>query len=181
MRLSSDKMYHLIAPRPVAVITSLNSTDTPNAMVVSFISPVSFNPPILMISLAPVRHTYQNILKSGEFVVNILSKRYSRQILRCAAKYQEGADKVAQAGLRTITSKIVSAPRIKEAKIWIECKIRDSKLVGDHFAIFGEAVAIEVKDDVLKDGKVDMRKVDPMLHISKDDFAVDFKLMKYKR
>jgi flavin reductase (DIM6/NTAB) family NADH-FMN oxidoreductase RutF len=181
MKLDPKKSYRLISPRPTVVITTLNSTNVPNACVVSFISPVSKSPPILMISLTPVRHTYKNIIKNGEFVVNILGKRYIDQMLRCAAKYQEGVNKIQQAGLGWYTSKIVTPPRIREASAWLECKVTESKELGDHIAIFGEVLEAEAKDGIIKDGKVDLSKINPVLHISGSEFATDFKAVKHKR
>ncbi len=180
MRLDLKKSYKLISPRLAVAITTLNSTDTPNACVVSFISPVSKSPPVLMISLAPVRHTYKNIINSGEFVVNILGKRYIDQLLRCAAKYQEGVNKIQQADLDWYSSKLVSPPRIREASAWLECRVTESKKIGDHIAVFGEILEAEVKGSVIKDGKVDLRAINPVLHIGGSDFATDFKIIKRK-
>jgi flavin reductase (DIM6/NTAB) family NADH-FMN oxidoreductase RutF len=181
MKLDPKKSYKLISPRLTVVITTLNSTNMPNACVVSFISPVSMSPPLLMISLAPVRHTYKNIINSGEFVVNILGKRYIDQMLRCAAKYQEGVNKIQQAGLGWYTSKLVAPPRIREASAWLECRVIESKEVGDHIAIFGEVLGAEAKDNVIKDGEVDLQAINPVFHISGSDFATDFKRIKRKR
>lgn len=181
MKLDPEKSYRLISPRLTVVVTTMNSTDIPNACVVSFISPVSMSPPVLMISLAPVRHTYKNIINSGEFVVNILGKRYIDQMLRCASKYQEGVNKIQQAGLGWYTSKLVAPPRIREASAWLECKVTESKEMGDHIPIFGEVLEAEVKDGVIKDGKIGLYSMNPVLHISGDEFATDFKTVKRKR
>ena len=181
MRLDPKKSYKLVSPRTVVAVTSMNSTSVPNACVVSFISPVSISPPLVMISLAPVRHTYKNIISSGEFVVNILSRRYIDQLLRCAAKYLEGVNKVQQAGLRCCSSRIVSPPRIREASAWLECKVTDSRQLGDHIAIFGEVLEAEVVDAAIKDGEIDMKIIDPVMHIGGADFATDFKVTKHKR
>lgn len=180
MRIDPKRSYSLLSPRLTVVITTLNSTSIPNACVVSFISPVSIDPPLLMISLAPVRHTYKNIISTGEFVVNILGKRYIDQMLRCAAKYQEGVNKIQQAGLGWYSSKLVTPPRIREASVWLECKVTGSKEMGDHIAIFGEVLEAEARDNVIKDGEVDLQLINPVLHISKDEFAVEFRKTKHK-
>lgn len=181
MRLKPEEAYKLISPRPIAVITTLNSLGAINSCVVSFISPISFKPAVLMISLAPVRHTYKNIVERKEFVVNIFGKERLDQVLRCAAKYQEGVNKVQQAGLRWYSSKLVAPPRIREAKAWIECKLTDSKRIGDHIAIFGEVLAVEVDDSIVSEGEIDLSKLNPVLHIAKKSFATDFKFITHKR
>lgn len=181
MRLDTKNSYKLISPRLAVAVTTLNSTSVPNACVVSFISPVSKDPPLIMISLAPVRHTCKNIIKSNEFVINILGRRYIDQLLRCAAKYQEGVNKIQQAGLSWYSSRLVSPPRIREASAWLECRVSGSKEMGDHIAIFGEVLEAEAKDSVIKNGEVDIQLIDPVLHISGDEFATEFKIAKRKR
>lgn len=181
MRIEARDFYKILSPRLAVAVTSLNSTAIPSACVVSFIAPISISPPMLMISLTPVRHTYKDIAQSKEFVVNILGKRYIDQLLQCAAKYQEGVNKIRQAGLRSYSSKLVSPPRISEAAAWIECKVADSKEIGDHIAIFGEVLEVEIRNTALKNGEFDIESVNPVLHLSGDNFASDFKVFKHKR
>lgn len=181
MKIDVEEFYQLISPRPTVVITTFNSLGAINACVVSFISPVSFRPPILMISLAPIRHSYENISQTKEFVVNILDKEHIDQLLMCARRYQEGVNKLQQAGLRWYSSKLVKPPRVREAKAWIECKVKEERKMGDHIAIFGDVVAVEVNDDVVIKEEIDLQKINPVLHISGDRFATDFKIIKHKR
>lgn len=181
MRLPLVGVHRLLSPRIVTLITTVNSLKVVNAAPMDFTSPVSFDPPMMMICLKPMIRTYQNIEEKKEFVINILSRQYADEVLRCATRYPNGINKLEQVGLNTFSSVIVKPPRIKEAKIWIECKYVDEKSVGDHVAVFGQVLVVEAKDEVIHDGEVDMARVNPILHLSKDNFAVDFKVMKYKR
>ena len=152
-----------------------------NAAPVSFVCPVSYKPAVLMISLRPIRHTYQNIKENKEFVINILSKKYYDMILKCAAHYSEGVNKIEIVGLHSFSSERVKVPRIKEAKVWIECKFLEEKRIGDHFVIFAEVLVAEASDDVVTEGEVDLAKLNPILHVAKDKFVSDLKIVKYKR
>ena len=181
MIVSPEQAYKLLSPRPVLLVTTLNSKDTVNASPVSFATPISFAPPIILISLAPVRHTYKNILYSREFVINILGKECLDQILRCAIPYQEGVNKLQQAGLKSYSSKIVKPPRVKEAKAWIECRFLEDRRIGDHMAVLGEVLTAEVRDEVVENEEINFLKVNSILHVWKDTFASDFKIIKQKR
>jgi len=181
MRIELDKAHNLLSPRVVGLITTVNSLKGVNAAPMSFVSPVSMSPPIAMISMRSTRATYENIREKREFVINILSKQYADEVLRCAARYPPGVNKLEQVGLHTYSSVIVKPPRVKEAKAWMECKLHDEKIVGDHVVVFGEVLVAEAKDDILTNGEIDMTKLNPILHLRKEDFAVDFKAVKYKR
>ena len=181
MKYPLDKSYRLLSPRLLTLITTKNSKDGVNAAPVDFCSPASFNPPIVMVSLTPQIRTYKNIQEKGEFVINILPREYIDHALRCAAKYPEGVNKLQLVGLKQYSSELVSPPRIKEAKIWLECRFLEEKKVGDHFAIFGEVVAAEVRDDTIKEGEIDLANLNPILHLVKDNFATDYKVVKRRR
>lgn len=181
MKIAPRRAYELLSPRLTAVITTLNSLGATNACVVSFITPVSFDPPIAMIALAPIRHTYKNIKATKEFVINILGKEHIDKALRCAMKYQEGVNKLQQAGLRWYSAKLIKPPRIREAKAWIECRLLENKKIGDHFAVFGQVVAAEVDDRAVTKGEIDLTKLSPICHIAKDKFATDFRVIRHKR
>jgi len=181
VKIELSKVYRILAPRIVALITSTNTLSGINAAPVSFVSPVSFKPPILMISLRPIRHTYKNIIENKEFVINILSKGYVDRVLKCAVAYPEGINKLEVVGLHWYSSERIKVPRVKEAKVWFECRFLEEKKMGDHLVIFAEVLIAEARDDVITEGEVDLAKLNPILHIAKEKFATDFKVVKYKR
>lgn len=181
MKYPLDKSYRLISPRLVVLVTTVNSKEGTNVAPVSFCSPVSFSPPIVMVSLTPEIRTHKNIQETKEFVINILSKRYIDQVLKCAARYPEGINKLEVVGLKKFSSVLVKPPRVKEAFAWLECRLIDEKRLGDHFAIFGEVLVAEIKDETAKEEGIDFSKINPILHLFKEYFAFDFKVVKQKR
>ena len=181
MKYPKEKSHRLLSPRLLTLITTKNSRDGVNAAPVDFCSPASFNPPIVMIALQPKIKTHKNIEETGEFVINILPREYIDQVLRCAARYPEGVNKLKVVGLSQYSSVFVKPPRIKEAKIWLECKLVEERRIGDHFAVFGEVVAAEVRNDMMEGEEMDLTKVTPILHLVKDNFAVDYKIIKHRR
>jgi len=181
MEIDPRELYTVFAPRPILLVTTVDVQKRINAAPLSFVSPISFDPPIVMLSLTSARHTYQNILETKEFVLNILGKEHLDQVLRCAARFPKGVNELEQAGLGWYSSKLVNPPRVKEAKVWIECKYLDQKEEGDHFAVFGQALVVDVSNDVITNGKVDLEKINPVLHVAGDEFATDLKLLRHKR
>lgn len=68
-------------------------------------------------------HTYQNILREKEFVVNFLSSEYDTNCYKIVANNGDDVDELETAGLTAETSKEISTPRIKEAFLSFECKL----------------------------------------------------------
>ena len=180
MRIEPSKAYKLLSPRIVVLLTSINSRHGMNAIPIDFIIPVNYSPPILMVAIQPGGQTYKNIKESREFTINIMSKKHLNEVMKCAARYQEGINKIQQVGLHHYSSQLVRAPRIKEAKAWLECRLVEEVPFKDHIAIFAEIVAAEVSDEIVVDGEVEYSRINPILHITKD-YSIEFKAIKKKK
>ena len=186
MRLDPKEAYKLLSPRLLVLITTVDSMGGINAMPTTFIVPISFKPPLLMVSISPRTNTYDNIMWKKEFVVNILGKEYLDKVLRCGKHYPKGFNKLEQVGLKWYSSEKLEVPRVKEAKIWIECKFIggvkiDHIALTDHIPIFGEVVTVDVSEDIVTEGKVDYTKISQVLHLTGEFFVTDFKISKHKR
>src|SRR4051812_39161895 len=82
-KVAPTKRYELllgaVVPRPIALITSVSRDGTVNAAPYSLFNVMSHEPPIVAFSVLPsplgqMKDTGQNILASGEFVVNLVSE-----------------------------------------------------------------------------------------------------------
>jgi flavin reductase (DIM6/NTAB) family NADH-FMN oxidoreductase RutF len=181
MEIEPSQVHRLLAPRLTVLVTTVDGEKRINAAPISFVSPISFSPPIVMISLAPTRHTYQNIIETREFVINILNKEWLDRLLRCAARFPRGVNELEQSGLRWHSSKLVAPPRVREASVWIECKYLAETKMGDHLAVFGQVLLAEVSDEITTNGEVDLEKLSPALHVAGNSFAVNFKIIERRR
>jgi flavin reductase (DIM6/NTAB) family NADH-FMN oxidoreductase RutF len=82
-RLAAEHRYELllstVAPRPIALITTLSTDGAPNAAPYSLFNVLCHDPPIVAVSVLPhtanrLKDTGQNIVASGEFVINLVSE-----------------------------------------------------------------------------------------------------------
>ncbi len=66
-------------PHPVVIITSGNVDEgIVNAMTAAWVSRVSWNPPLIMVSVSPKRYTWELLNRYREFGVNIISSDLAR-------------------------------------------------------------------------------------------------------
>ncbi|MEM5766202.1 MAG: flavin reductase family protein [Candidatus Aenigmatarchaeota archaeon] len=180
MKIDLSKAYRLLSPRIVVLLTTMNSKHGMNAIPIDFITPVNYSPPIIMIAIQPGGQTYRNIKENGEFVINIMSRKHFNEVMRCATRYQEGINKIQQVGLHHFSSQFVRAPKIKEARAWLECKLVNEIVFKDHIAIFAEIVAADVSDEIVVKEEIEYSRIKPILHITKD-YVIDFKVVKKKK
>ncbi|MDI6807060.1 MAG: flavin reductase family protein [Candidatus Aenigmarchaeota archaeon] len=185
MRYENEKAYRLISPRILILVTTVDILDGIDAMPTTFVAPVSFKPPLVMVSIPPKSNTYDNILDKKEFVINVLPSLYVTKVLKCGKHFPKGFNKLQQAGLNWYSSEKVKVPRVKEAKIWLECRFVGGLQIDhlrstDHVPMLGEVITAEVSDDVVTEGRVDMKKLSPAMHITSESFAVGFEIVKKK-
>ena len=90
-------------------------------------------------------HTYQNILREKEFVVNFLSSEYDTHCRKMIINGGDDVDELETAGLTAETSAEISTPRIKEAFLSFECKfvsVTDLSGIGMNALIIGRVVNV---------------------------------------
>lgn len=162
-----ENFYKSIAPRPIAIITTIDKEGNPNAAPFSFIMPVSIDPPILCFASAPERKTLKNVRETKEFIFNIPSEENLEKLWFCAQKYK-GKNKIRDAGFTEEKAKKVKVPRIKECIAWIECAFDSEKEFGDHILVFGKVLEFDaIENSYLK----------TLMHIGRNKFCIPGKVL----
>ena len=77
----------------------------------------------VIFSLMNTTHTYQNILREQEFVVNFPGQGDFRKCIDTITDNQDETDEITTAGLTVEPAKAVRAPRIKECFLNLECRL----------------------------------------------------------
>ncbi|MEM3980222.1 MAG: flavin reductase family protein [Ignisphaera sp.] len=132
-----------LVPQPLIIVTA-GDPETPGkrgGMTVAWYSRVSWNPPLIAISIAPSRYTYQLIKEYKAFAVNVVSKKHEKIALEIFGTLSgKHIDKFAKAGIQPIKAQAITAPIIPESPIVLECKLLTEFPVGDHVVVISEVV-----------------------------------------
>ena len=163
--LSSRGVHELltrsIAPLPIALISTVGEDGVYNAAPFSLVLPVSFNPPIILVSFGLRRgekkDTVKNIEFTRDFVVNIMGENLIQSTIQTSADYPSNVDEIKEVGLTAVASDKVKSPRIAEAQVSLECRLKQGMELGEELRhiVFGEVVLAHVKDELWVDGNVD--------------------------
>ena len=161
-----------ILPRPIAVISTLNSDGTNNVAPFSFFTAVSAKPmiiafcPMIRSSTGDLKDTPKNIFREKEFVVNFVHENIVEKINQTSLELPYGEDEFKVAGLTPIDSHQVKAKRIKESLIHFECIYRDHLSYGDQPGcgqiITGEVVKVHINESIIVDGKISTKLFKPV-------------------
>jgi flavin reductase (DIM6/NTAB) family NADH-FMN oxidoreductase RutF len=143
----------LVAPRPIAWITSLDHEGRLNAAPFSAYNYVGTDPPIVAIGAGnrPGRDilgkdTARNIRNTREFVINVVNEDVAEAMNLTAIDFPSGVNELDVAGMETEPSLLVSVPRIARAPAALECREVTTMEIGRSRIIIGQVVAMHVKD-----------------------------------
>ena len=162
MAKKSGKPEAALFPLPVVLVTCVDKAGKPNVITLAWAGIVCSEPPMLSVSIRLGRYSYGLIKEQKEFTVNIPTTAIMKETDICGTVSGRSGDKFKLAGLHTEPAKEVKAPLIKECPVALECKVRDSKMLGTHEMFIAEIVAVHVEESVLgPSGKMDCAKAGP--------------------
>ena len=152
-RVAYNLLIGLVAPRPIALVTSMNEDGRLNAAPFSSYNYLCTDPPIIGMGVTDrptggfvPKDTARNIRRTGEFVVNVVTEDIAKQMNICATDFPPEVDELEMAGLTTAPSQIVKVPRIEQAHAALECREYTTMEIGRSRIILGRVVAIYIED-----------------------------------
>jgi flavin reductase (DIM6/NTAB) family NADH-FMN oxidoreductase RutF len=175
--LPRDAAYHLlnsiVAPRPIAWVSTRNPDGTANLAPHSYCMIVSADPPIIAFSSSGAKDTLANIRATGEFVFNQVSAALVEPMNLSSADFPPGISEFDWTGLTPVPSAVVGAPRVGESPAALECRLRDIQAFGHgpSYLIIGDVVHIAVDPAALSEGILDWRRTRPVGRLARAGYV----------
>ena len=175
-------MIGSIVPRPIAFVSTKSTNGILNLAPFSYFNGVCSKPPTIM--FAPARRGYDgltkdtlnNIRDTKEFVVNLVSEEIVEPMVACATDYDKEIDEFKISKLTPVDSHKISSPRVKESKVSYECELHTIVEIGKAepgagFVVIGTIVMFHIEDDVYKDGRIDLKALNPIGRLAGNSYT----------
>ena len=189
------EVYHaltgIVTPRPIAWVTTVDVAGRVNLAPFSFFNAFGSNPPVVVFSPTNRRDgskkdTLLNVEATGEFVVHAAVASLAEAVNATSRELPAGESEVDYVGLHTTTSVRVKPPRLVEAPVAMECRVRQVIPVGSGpmsgNLVIGEVLVMHVRDDVLDArGRPDPRKLRTVARLGGDFWCYTSDLFELKR
>ncbi|MCW5687353.1 MAG: flavin reductase family protein [Pseudolabrys sp.] len=179
--LGAEQAYRLltgiVVPRPIAWVSSLSETGSVNLAPFSTFTFVSPKPPMLAFSVGRrggvYKDTARNILRSEEYVVHIANTALLDAVHESSIEFEPHISEVDHLNLKTAPSERVAPPRLLDAPIAMECRMRQCLEFGDTRSrlIVGEVLVFHIRDGLVENGKLDTAALDPIARIAGPRYA----------
>jgi flavin reductase (DIM6/NTAB) family NADH-FMN oxidoreductase RutF len=107
-----------------------------NGMIASWVSQVSFDPPLIMAAVHPNRYSHELLEKSGRFALHILAREQKGLLGRF-----KGPDPVEKFKSIAWSDGVTGCPILSDCIGCLECRIVRHLAPGNHSLFIGEVVA----------------------------------------
>ena len=135
LRLLSNGLY---------VLTACLS-DTIHAATVSWVSQISFQPPLVMVALQRNSHLAHAVGKAHRFAINVLGADQEMLAEKFFAHLTSPAGTQNLAGC-AVREGVGHCPLLIDAMAWIECRLAaETPTPGDHNLLFGEVTGAGIR------------------------------------
>ena len=164
-------MQTAVAPRPIALASTVNEKGEVNLSPFSFFNMFSTVPPILIFSPSrrvrdnTTKHTLENVHQIKEVVIGVVNFPIVQQVSLSSTEYEEGVNEFIKSGLTMKDADLVQPKLIAECPVNFECKILEIKALGDQGGagnlVICEVIKIHIREEYLNEqGNLDQDKLD---------------------
>jgi len=159
---------------PVYLISTISSEGINNIAPYGMVMPVSYQPLIYAVGSDKNRDTYQNILETKEFVLNVPSTKLLDKVNLSAVKFPANIDEFKKIGLTRKPAFQVKSSLIDECRSHIECKLSELyEINSTRVIILGEVLSVSIdREFYLKDFSKQKGRLDPLFYVHGDYFGI---------
>jgi flavin reductase (DIM6/NTAB) family NADH-FMN oxidoreductase RutF len=167
--LPHDPFKALVAPRPIGWISTVGPDGEHNLAPYSFFNMVGDEPPMLMFSSGPAKHSSTFAAGTGEFVWNLPSWDLREAMNATSAHLPSGVSEFEAVGLASAPSRLVAPRRVAESPCAIECRVVhhielpdvDGRPTDQHLTV-GQVVGVHIDERYVVDGQFDITAARPV-------------------
>lgn len=148
-------MISLVAPRPIAWVSTVDGQGRPNLAPFSYFQAVCSSPPTIVLGIAWLpngrpKDTLANILETGELTINHVSEDLTERMNASSAAFPHGVSEWERCGVDSAPAVAVAPRRVADARGGLECRsihaipLGEQTGIGKHRAPSSTLVVAEV-------------------------------------
>ncbi|MDK9558068.1 flavin reductase family protein [Marinobacter sp. M216] len=196
--MNSADVYHALTqtviPRPVAWVLSENPDGDYNLAPFSFFTPITSNPPLLMLSVGrkptdnAFKDTRVNIEQRKDFVVHIAHRELATAMTETSRTLPHGESELARLGLELVPFEGSRLPRLKDCHVAFACELYEIKEIGaaPQSLVFGLVKGAYVSDQAIAYDdqnrlRIDAATIDPIGRLGGSEYVTFGDIVKVPR
>ncbi len=168
--LARNPLKAIVAPRPIAWISTVSSEGVGNLAPYSFFNMISDRPPMLMFSSVGYKDTIRNIAATGEFSISLVSRALSAEMNLSSLDFPPETDEFDICGAKRMACRAIQPPAVASSPAILECRAVEVKQLADldqHsidvWMVIGQILGVHVDRACLTDGQFRTERANPIL------------------
>jgi flavin reductase (DIM6/NTAB) family NADH-FMN oxidoreductase RutF len=164
----------MIYPVPAVLVSCGNQDVGFNIITIAWTGTLCTSPALCYISVRPERYSHGLIEKTGEYVINLTTRKLAYATDWCGVKSGREVDKFKEMKLTPDKAQKVACPLIAESPLNIECRVQDVVRLGSHDMFISEVLAIDAEETLInpKTGAFQLSQADPICYVHGRYFAL---------
>ena len=168
---------NMLYPVPAVMVSCSRPGEKPNIITVAWAGTICSSPAMVSISVRPGRYSYAILKDTGEFVINLTTRKLIRAADFCGVHSGRDTDKFEACSLTAVPASKLNTVLIGESPVNIECRVKQIVELGSHHMFIAEAVAVDVDPQFLDaSGRLDLRRADLAVYSHGEYFALGDRL-----
>ncbi len=156
---------NMLYPLPVVMVSLADRDGKYNIITLAWVGTVCSEPPMVSISVRPERYSYPILKETGEFVINLTTRKLAFATDYCGVKSGRDVDKFREMNLAPLPASEVKAPLIAQSPVNIECRVTQVQPLGSHDMFLAKVVAVHAEEEYMDDNhKFHLEKAEPIVY-----------------
>lgn len=123
------KVYQLIEPGPVVLLSTKGRRGKANVMTMSWHMMLEFEPPQIACVVSGNNYSFEALRATRECVIGIPASGIARKVVQIGNCSGRDVDKFATCGITAVPASAVGPPLIEECFANLECRVIDTRMV----------------------------------------------------
>ena len=156
---------NMLYPLPVVMVSLRGLNEQKNIITIGWTGTICSDPPMVSISVRPERHSWQMLMDTREFVINLTTRKLAYATDFCGVKSGRDVDKFKELNLTAVPGTKTKAPMIAESPVNIECGVTQVIPLGTHDMFLAKVLAVHADEQYLDEkGSFHLEQADPIVY-----------------
>ncbi len=163
---------NMLYPLPAVLVTTRSAGGRDNVCTVAWTGTICSDPAMVSISLRPARLSYEYLMETGVFGINLTTASLVRAADYCGVKSGRDVDKFAELGLTKLEASSIDCCLIDESPACIECEVVQQQNLGSHTIFMAKVTAVRAEDRYMDEkGRFHLEKAQPVVYSHGEYYA----------
>jgi flavin reductase (DIM6/NTAB) family NADH-FMN oxidoreductase RutF len=147
----------------------------------SFYTVACVDPPVVQFTSVGRKDSLNNIEATRDFTVSLTPEALFEQVNATSTDFPPDTSEAEHTGVRLEPADVVSAMRVAESPVSLECRLHGTVSFGDSTVVFGRVLAISAWEETVRDGRPRIEHLHPLARLGGNEWSTIGEIKEIRR